>query len=146
MQISDKGIAFVKRWEGFRPRVYRDLNGVATIGYGHAIDEEEVDKWRYLVLDEPAAEILLHEDLAVAQRVVRKRVQVPLTQGQYDACVAFCFNVGIGAFGKSTLLRKINASEFDAAAAEFPRWCRIKGREVEGLLRRRKAEQILFQS
>jgi lysozyme len=71
---------------------------------------------------------------------------MPLTQNQFDALVDFVFNIGGGNFGTSTLLRKVNASDFLGAAAEFLRWDRLHGVEVPGLLRRRQAEANLFQT
>jgi lysozyme len=76
---------------------------------------------------------------------VKRLVKVPLAQGQFDALVSFSFNVGLGALGSSTLLRKLNAGDYRGAAAEFPRWNKAGGKVYEGLTRRRAAERSLFE-
>lgn len=73
-----------------------------------------------------------------------KYVKVKLTQNQFDALVSFVYNVGVGAFRTSTLLRKLNNGDYVGAAAEFKRWKFGGGKELPGLVRRRKAEEQLF--
>jgi lysozyme len=77
---------------------------------------------------------------------VNRLVKVELTQDQFDALVSLVFNIGGGNFERSTLLKKINARNFDGAADEFPRWNRAAGKVMAGLTKRRHAEQSLFQS
>ena len=71
-------------------------------------------------------------------------VQVPLTQGQYDALVSFAYNLGLAALKSSTLLRLLNARNYAGAAAQFPRWNRAGGKVLPGLTRRREAERVMF--
>jgi hypothetical protein len=71
---------------------------------------------------------------------------VPLTQNEYDALVSFTYNAGGGNLAKSTLLRKLNAGDYDGAAAEFDKWVSSKGQRLNGLIRRRNAEEALFRS
>ena len=80
------------------------------------------------------------------KRAVRRLVTVPLTHYQYDALVSFCYNCGEGNLAKSTLLKKVNASDFAGAAAEFIKWNKGGGKVLAGLTRRRKSEALLFQN
>lgn len=152
MKISDRGIRFIKNHEGLRLTAYRDPVGIWTIGYGHT----GADVWAGKTITAEQAGQLLRRDLAEAESAVNELVKVPLTQEQYDALVSFTFNVGSDmdadeiaeGLGDSTLLKKLNAGNYDGAQAEFPKWCkgRINGvkRVLPGLLRRRKAEAALF--
>ena len=81
-----------------------------------------------------------------AEAAINGRVTVPLTQPQFDALVSFVFNVGAGAFRKSTLLKKLNAGDYAEATAEFPRWVKGGGKTLPGLVVRRAAEMLLFGS
>jgi len=87
----------------------------------------------------------LAEDVREAEDAINDLCKVSLTQNQFDALVSFVFNVGVGAFKSSTLLRKLNAGDYDGAAGQFPRWNKDNGREIAGLTKRRHLEQSVFQ-
>jgi lysozyme len=87
---------------------------------------------------------LLVKDVLRVKRFVSRVVVVPLTRNQRDALVSFAFNVGMGAFEKSTLLKKVNSGDHVAAAAQFSRWTKIQGQRSKGLLRRRNCEQHIY--
>lgn len=143
MKTSQKGLDLIKGFEKFSPYRYICPAGKPTIGYGHVIQPgEEFPE----VLTLSDAEALLAKDLERFERKVHGLVTVPLTVGQADALVAFAFNVGAGAFRGSTLLKKLNASDYDGAAAEFLKWDHCNGKVLAGLTRRRKAERDLFLS
>ena len=72
-------------------------------------------------------------------------LRLPVTQGQFDACVCLAFNIGVGAFRSSTLVRKFNAGDIGGASDQFPRWDKAAGQSMKGLRRRRAAERALFQ-
>jgi lysozyme len=137
---SDAGIELTKGFEGLRLAAYRDCAGVLTIGYGHT----GADVTEGLVIDEAWAEELLRADLKSAVDCVNRAVTAEITQSQFDALVDFCFNVGCGAFLKSTLLKKVNTADFAGAAAQFPLWVHAGGEVVAGLVRRRKREAEMF--
>lgn len=144
MKISDHGIAFIKRWEGVRLRAYRCSANVLTIGVGHTAamgDPKPVDGMK---ITEAEAEAILRRDLGSIERDVEKAVTVHVNQRQFDTLVSFVFNVGIGAFRKSTLLKKLNASRYDEVPSELMKWTRAGGRVVQGLVNRRKAEADLW--
>ena len=86
----------------------------------------------------------LRQDVAESERAVNQHVHVPLTQHQFDALVSFVFNLGAGNFRTSTLLKKLNARDYDGAAQEFGRWVQAGGKTLPGLVRRREAESALF--
>lgn len=144
-EVSKNGVALIKHFEGFSATKYDDGVGVMTIGYGHAIKKTEVFN-KPISMQE--AEAILVKDLAAVDAAISKWVTVPLNQNQYDAIGSFIFNLGAGSFAGSTLLKKLNAKDYEGASKEFIRWNkgRIKGVLVEmpGLTRRRLAEQKLF--
>ncbi len=142
MRISRRGVAFIKRWEGFETRAYRDVAEVLTIGYGHT-GSEVVDG---MEITERDAEALLRCDLAARERTVNDLVCVALNQNEFDALVSFEFNTG--GLDRSTSLRRLNNGDRRGAAKALLWWnkARIDGvlREVAGLSRRREAEAALF--
>lgn len=141
MQISLAGLNHIKGWESFKQNVYLDAGGKATIGYGHLILPYE----SFSTITEKEAVLILVNDLSSAENSVNNAVKVPLTQNQYDALVSFVFNVGGGAFRRSTLLKKINSGQFSAAKTEFLKWVKAGGRTVTGLVNRRIADAKLFE-
>lgn len=120
---------------------YRCPAGVWTIGFGHT--GPDVVEGKRITLQE--AEELLRGDLVEVERRVQQLVTAPLTQGQFDALVSFAYNVGLGALERSTLLRKLNAEDYRGAAAQFAVWTKSTGRELPGLVRRRREERAMFE-
>lgn len=142
MNISDAGIELIKKFEGCRLTAYLDSVGILTIGYGHT--GSLVVKG--LVISQAEADELLRTDVQIAERCIDAAVTVPLTQAEFDALCSFVFNLGCGAFKGSTLLKKLNASDYDGAGEEFKRWDKAGGEVLAGLTRRRFAEAELFES
>ncbi|TWA69915.1 GH24 family phage-related lysozyme (muramidase) [Azospirillum brasilense] len=145
-----------RHFEGLSRTAYRCPAGVWTIGYGHTRDVAPGD-----AVTTERAERLLADDLAEAASLVDGAVTVPLTDGQRAALIDFVFNVGPGRPKKgkdpgkdgfvrlrsgkpSTLLRKLNAGDAEGAAGEFGAWVHGGGRVLPGLVRRRRAEELLF--
>ena len=139
MQISQKGIDFIKSFEGLRLKAYQDGGGVWTIGYGSTNGVHEGDE-----ITEEEAEEMLKWDLAEAEEAVNQFVDVDLRPYEFDALVSFTFNCGVNAFRGSTLLRLLNGSDRNGAALQFTRWDHDNGKVVQGLTRRRLAEQKMF--
>ena len=139
MSLSQSGLNLIKSHEGLRTTAYQDPVGVWTIGYGHTGTAKPGQK-----ITEAQAEQLLRQDVGWAQDAVRKNVKVPLTQGQFDALVSFTFNLGAGALGRSTLLKKLNAGDYAGAQAEFGKFVHAGGRVLPGLVRRRNEEAQMF--
>jgi len=112
---------------------------VWTIGYGHTKGVGQGDK-----ITQAGADAFLAQDVLWVAAAVGNKVMVPLNTNQEAALYSFIYNVGAGAFGKSTLLRKLNDWDYEGAANEFKRWNKGGGRVLNGLVRRRKAEAALF--
>ena len=145
MNISKKGIEFIKSFEGFRAYPYRDLGGIPTIGYGATRMGALPVTMHQHPLTEAEATHLLKQDIdATYGAVVDRYVKVDLTQNQFDALVSFAYNLGTHGFTESTLLREINKGHFQIASFEFVKWNHVHGVVVEGLTRRRKAERDMF--
>lgn len=140
MKPSQACIELVKKFEGFRPTAYLCPAGVWTIGYGTTENVSPGDE-----VTEQQAEVMLMEDLLEASAAIDRLVTVPLTQEQYDALTSFIYNVGETAFRRSTMLKLLNAGDYEGAAAQFPRWNRGGGRVLAGLTRRRDAERQVFE-
>lgn len=138
MQTMNKQV--IKDHEGLRLTAYKDGGGVWTIGYGHT--GSDVREGLTIPLSE--AERLLTRDLRTAEWHVTRLVQVKLTQNQFDALVSFVYNVGGDAFEKSTMLRLLNAGEYEGSANQFLRWNKDNGKVVDGLTNRRRKERELF--
>lgn len=143
---SDRGLALIKVSEGLETEAYPDpgnrITGEPwTIGYGHTRNVRRGD-----TCDEAQATAWLREDLQAAEGAVRHLVDVPLSQGQFDALVSFVFNCGASAFGNSTLLRLLNEGDAAGAAEQFKRWNRGADGPLPGLVVRRAGERDLFLS
>jgi GH24 family phage-related lysozyme (muramidase)/predicted chitinase len=131
--------------------IYKDSAGIDTIGYGHAchVDPQGCAQFKGKTLTQPEAEQLLRTDMQKYADRVNKLVKVPLTPDQFSALVSFEYNTG-GLHGKteSTLLKKLNAGDYNGAAEQFKEWNKqtVNGQkeEVKGLTTRRAAECSLF--
>lgn len=145
--ISGRGLDLIKHYEGFSRVAYKCPAGLWTIGYGHLIKKAEEVAYlhpRGVEISEAEAEDLLLGDVKAAENAVYRLVRAPITQGQFDALVSFTYNLGAGALQRSSLLRKLNRSEYQASAREFSRWVFAGGRRLRGLMRRREDEAEMF--
>lgn len=143
LEISLAGLSLIKRVEGFSSTVYSDSVGYPTIGYGHKLTAVERAQGLSYVTEAQAAQ-LLAGDVADAEIAVNRLVKVALSQNQFDALVSFVYNVGAGAFSRSTMLRRLNAGDYAGAAAQFSVWVYAGGQRVAGLVNRRTAEAKFF--
>jgi lysozyme len=148
--VSQQGIELIKRFEGLHKvqpdgmvTSYRCPAGKWTIGYGSVKGVRSGMK----ITQEEAEELLL-KDIKDHEAYVKQYVQVPLTQGQYDALASFVFNLGGSNFRSSTLLKKLNKGLYDEVPEQFMRWnkARVDGKltALKGLTRRRAAEAAIF--
>ena len=151
-QISARGLALIKSFEGLRLSLYNDANGNCTIGYGHLVHAgncggHPAEAVYSRGIDGAEAERILAMDVSVAANAVALVVTVPLSDSQFDALTSFAFNVGAGAFGLSQLLIEVNAGRFQNVRSELMRWIHGAGGVVlPGLVRRRQAEADLFEA
>ena len=147
MKISPRGLELIKDFQGFSSTSYLDVVNIPTIGFGNTFYEdgrkvklgEQISKTDALKL----LEVVANRDFADK---IFPSIKVKVTQNQFDAMVSLAYNIGTGAFLKSTLLKKVNAGDFTGAGEEFLRWNKANGKEVLGLTRRREREKQLFQS
>jgi len=143
VKTSKAGADSIKSREGLRLKAYPDpaTGGEPwTIGVGHT----GPDVYPGMVISADQADDMLRRDLEKFERGIERLVTVPLTQNQFDALVSLTFNIGLGNFGGSTLLRKLNARDYNGAADEILRWNRAAGKVMPGLTRRREAERNQF--
>jgi lysozyme len=126
--------AHIKQSERLMLKAYFDPAGVPTIGWGHIKTVDANDVRRGHTITEAVALALFEADLDEAERAVRRYTKVRLNQNQFDALVDFVFNLGAGAFQRSTLLKKLNAGDYAAVPAQLLRWNKAKNPKT-GLLR-----------
>lgn len=132
-------VDIIKHFEGLYLEPYYCVAGKLTVGYGnlsHAVEG--------VAITEDQAEQYLREDISWCEDVINDKVTIPLEQHEFDALVAFVFNIGSGAFSKSTLLKKLNSGDKGGTSKEFKRWNKVNKKAVAGLTRRRKSEAHLF--
>ena len=143
MQYSKDGLHLTERFEGCRLVAYPDPGSGGdpwTIGYGHT-GPEVVEG---LEITQDQAEQYLVQDIKQAEANVNAVVHVELTQEEFDALVDFAFNCGCRNLDSSTLMKKLNAGDYDGASHEFIKWDMAAGHHMSGLLKRREAEAAMF--
>lgn len=146
--VNDAALDLICNYEGWEPRWYRDPVGIWTVAYGHtdAAGEPKYAKTKDKTFTIAEGRMILDRDLAQYAAHVRKSVHVPLTDNQFGALTSLCYNVGPSNFMSSTLVKKLNAGDYEGAADQFKRWNRAGGKVLRGLTRRRAAEAALFRS
>lgn len=146
MKASPACLVLVKAFESFASRPYLCPAGWWTIGYGAVRNASGAPVTAATPpVSEPDALVLLARDIAAAERAVLRLIRrTELTQGRFDALASFTFNLGAGNLQASTLRRVVNLGEHARAPGELSRWVYGGGRRLPGLIRRRKAEAILY--
>ena len=139
MKLGERGTEILKYFEGCKLTAYQDSVGVWTIGYGHT-------KGVYdgMTITQDQAEQMLLSELEEYEGYIKDMVTVPLTQNQFDALVVWVYNLGPTNFKNSTLLKELNAGNYNAAGQEITRWNKAGGKVLAGLVKRREAEAELF--
>lgn len=134
----------IKHFEGVKLTAYADPIGIPTIGIGTTRYENGAKvKLGDVITEERALQLLAHDVTKFAQ-AVNSRIKTTIHQHHFDALVSFTYNVGIGNFEASTLLKLLNRADFNGASKEFVRWNKAGGKVLAGLTRRRQAEAELF--
>lgn len=156
MKVSKQCIENIKKDEGVRTRPYRCPALLWTVGVGHVIDQNHIKVPFHERKDLPIptgwdrtlsmAEVddILAKDLATFERGVLRLCPTGLTQGRFDALVSFSFNVGLGNLQRSTIRMKHNRGDFAGAAEAFMAWTKAGGKELPGLVKRRKHERDMY--
>ena len=141
MQMSQEGIdALLKKFEGCKLASYRCPANVCTIGYGHTSAAGAPTVIDGMKITQKQADDILRKDLVKYETGVHDMVTQPLSQNQFDVLVDFAYNAGLGNLKSSTLLKKVNAGQFDAVPTELMKWTKGGGKVLAGLVRRRQAE------
>ena len=156
MKLSPEAIKVICHHEGIRYKPYRCPALLWTIGVGHVLypDQAKIpmdQRGAYPLRPEDnrtfskdEVDGILRSDLQRFERGVGQLIPVALTQGQFDACVSFAFNVGLGTLQRSTFRQKVIRGEKDAAIASLLQYCKAGGKVLKGLENRRKDEAALF--
>jgi lysozyme len=132
-------------FEGFSSRPYRDPVGVWTIGYGSTRDASGDPVGPATeAIGTAEAKLLLTRDMHAAFEEIARDVKVPLNAFQKGALADLIYNIGLGNFRASTLLKRLNVKDYAGAASEIDRWNMAGGKVLAGLVRRRQAETDLF--
>ena len=159
--VTDKIARLIFGEEGERLDVYQDIGGKWTVGKGHLVlSTDTVNRTDGNTtaavhlhpygpvrnITQAESDAFFERDTATARNAVADRVNVPLTENQRAALASLVFNIGTGAFGTSTLLRKLNVGDYKAAADQFLVWKKVNGVDSPALLARRERERSLFLS
>jgi len=139
MKISVEGLALIKKFEGLELEAYKCAAGVWTIGYGHTKGVQEGDVW-----SEAQADEMLEIELEEFEGYINDNVTVTLSQNQFDALVSWVYNLGPANLKASTMLKVLNSGDYEGVPAQIKRWNKAGGKVLEGLIRRREAEALLF--
>lgn len=139
MKTSIEGLALIKKFEGLELEAYKCAAGVWTIGYGHTKDVQEGDVW-----SESHADHMLEVELEEFEAYINDNVTAPLSQNQFDALVSWVYNLGPANLKASTMLKVLNSGDYEGVPAQIKRWNKAGGKVLEGLIRRREAEALLF--
>lgn len=153
LTTSQNGIELIKRYESFKPKMYNDPAGHCTIGYGTLLHKGNCDgrdsEQAYTGgLSEADAIKLLQRELSSFESLINSTAKNPLNQNQFDALASFVYNVGTGAFNKSTLAKLLRGDDYSGVPAEIRKWtkARVDGQlvDLKGLVKRRNEEAELF--
>ena len=139
LKTSQEGISLIKSFEGCELTAYRCSADVPTIGYGHTVGVSDGD-----TCTQEEAETMLAEDLVEFEDYVKNYVEFELQQNEFDALVAWTYNLGPKNLSESTLLKELNAGNLEEVPRQMKRWNRAGGEVLDGLIRRREAESRLF--
>tara|TARA_B100000963_G_scaffold251337_1_gene220213 strand:+ start:4589 stop:5020 length:432 start_codon:yes stop_codon:yes gene_type:complete len=134
-----EGIALIKKFEGCELEAYQCSAGVWTIGYGHTKDVQKGDTW-----SQNHAEHMLEVELEEYENYVNEYVNVALSQNQFDALVSWVYNLGPANLKSSTMLKVLNDGKYEEVPAQIKRWNKAGGKVLDGLVRRREAEALLY--
>lgn len=137
LHINDAGLQIIKESEGLRLEAYQ-LNGQWLIGYGHA------GAHAGMKITEAEATKLLREDVRATEDGVKKKLTVPVNENEFSAMVSLAYNLGVGGFGRSDVLERINKGDRKGAADAFLRYNKASGKTLDHLTARREKERALF--
>lgn len=144
MKCSPAGRAAITRREGNKLVAYKDSVGIPTIGVGHTTAAGPPAVKMGMKITPQESDEILSRDLAKFEKAVDDAITEPMAQHEFEAFVSLAFNIGGGAFAKSTVARKFNAGDKPGAADAFLMWNKAGGKVVQGLVNRRESERAQF--
>ena len=140
MKISEEGLSLIKKFEGCELTAYQDSVDVWTIGYGHTKGVEDGQE-----ITQEEAEEMLASELDEYEGYINDLVECDLEQCQFDALVAWVYNLGPTNLRSSTMLKRLNSNDLEDVPSQIKRWNKAGGKVLKGLVRRREAEALLFE-
>jgi len=140
MEISEEGLSLIKKFEGCELKAYQDSVDVWTIGYGHTKGVEDGQE-----ITQEEAEEMLASELDEYEGYINDLVECDLEQCQFDALVAWVYNLGPTNLRSSTMLKRLNSNDLEDVPNQIKRWNKAGGKVLNGLVRRREAEALLFE-
>ena len=147
MELSQKGKDLIMQFEGLKLTAYQDSVGIWTIGYGNTFYEDGKPVKKGDIITHNRAIELFNLIVKKFEVGVDELVTSLINQNQFDALVCLAYNIGLGNFKSSSLLKMVNKSPNDTTIyLQFLRWNKAKGKVIEGLTRRRMAESNLYKS
>lgn len=145
MKASINCINLIKQFEGFSPRPYLCPAGIPTIGYGSTrYTDGTAITMMHPIITEQKAIALMQSTLVTYEDAVNRYVTACINQNQFDALTDFAYNAGAHNLRTSTLLKLLNAKDYEGASNEFSKWVYGGGKKLNGLIKRREAERLLF--
>lgn len=141
MNLSQNGIALIKRFEGCKLIAYQDVKGIWTIGYGFTKGVKPGDS-----MSQEACEARLLSEVRSYEAAVLQACIVAPSQNQFDALVCFAWNIGIAGMTTSSVIKYHNKKDIINAAKSFSLWNLAGGKVIQGLVNRRAAEAALYLS
>ena len=140
MKISVEGLALIKKFEGLELNAYQCAAGVWTIGYGHTKGVFEGQ-----TIQKAEADEMLVEEMNEYENAVNNAVTISIDQCMFDALVSWTYNLGPSNLNASTMLKVLNSGDYDGVPEQIKRWNKAGGKDLDGLIRRREAEALLFE-
>jgi lysozyme len=142
LTINEAGKDIIKFYESLRLKTYLDTGKVPTIGWGHCGPEVKMG----MVISKEKAIEIFDKDISKFQEGVKKLIKskATTTQNQFSAMVSLAFNIGLGQFSTSSVLRFHNQGQYDKAANSFVLFIKDNGKVLNGLVKRRKSESLLY--
>jgi lysozyme len=142
--INQAGLDLIKRWEGCKLKAYKDVAGVWTVGYGLTSRAGFIEVGPDTTLTQEEADYYLEKVVADFANKIRPMITAPINENQFSAFVSLAYNIGVGAFKKSSALKRFNAGEVSRVPDAMRMWKKAGGKVVQGLINRRNAEVELF--
>ena len=135
LAVSAAALVGIATHEGYRSEAYKDAVDIPTIGFGETAGVKMGDE-----TTPERALVQLLESTEKHADAIRQCIRVPLYQHEFDAYISLAYNIGTGAFCRSTLVKKLNAKDYAGACEEIRRWNKAGGKVLPGLVKRREAE------